>query len=85
MRLFRFPYGSSNADALHLVNQLGYTAVGWTAGTLGWEGTRGGQTRRSVVAHVLAQRNEPAGRKDTSRNDVGEEQDQEDAQEEARE
>jgi peptidoglycan/xylan/chitin deacetylase (PgdA/CDA1 family) len=53
-RLFRFPYGSSDAGTLRRVNELGYTAVGWTVDTLGWEGTSGGQTERSVVARVLA-------------------------------
>jgi peptidoglycan/xylan/chitin deacetylase (PgdA/CDA1 family) len=51
---FRFPYGSSDANTLRRVNDLGYTAVGWTVDTLGWEGTSGGQTERSVVERVLA-------------------------------
>jgi peptidoglycan/xylan/chitin deacetylase (PgdA/CDA1 family) len=55
IRLFRFPYGSSNSETLRLVNQLGYTAVGWTVDTLGWEGTTGGQTLQSVVDHVMSQ------------------------------
>ncbi len=53
-RLFRFPYGSSNANTLRLVNRAGYTAVGWTVDTLGWEGTSGGQSVHSVVSHALA-------------------------------
>jgi peptidoglycan/xylan/chitin deacetylase (PgdA/CDA1 family) len=53
-RLFRFPYGSSNTTTLRLVNRAGYTAVGWTVDTLGWEGTSGGQSVRSVVSHALA-------------------------------
>jgi peptidoglycan/xylan/chitin deacetylase (PgdA/CDA1 family) len=51
--LFRFPYGSSNTDTLALVNRLGYTAVGWTVDTLGWEGTSMGQSLGSVTAHAL--------------------------------
>jgi peptidoglycan/xylan/chitin deacetylase (PgdA/CDA1 family) len=54
-RLFRFPYGSSNSETLGLVNALGYTAVGWTVDTLGWEGTVGGQTVQTVVDHALSQ------------------------------
>jgi peptidoglycan/xylan/chitin deacetylase (PgdA/CDA1 family) len=54
VRFFRFPYGSSNADTLRLVNQAGYAAVGWTVDTLGWEGTSGGQSMQSVVSHALA-------------------------------
>ena len=52
--LFRFPYGSSNASSLALVNRLGYTAVGWTVDTLGWEGTSLGQSVSSVTSHALA-------------------------------
>jgi peptidoglycan/xylan/chitin deacetylase (PgdA/CDA1 family) len=52
--LFRFPYGSSNATTLALANRLGYTAVGWTVDTLGWEGTSMGQSRRSVTSRALA-------------------------------
>jgi peptidoglycan/xylan/chitin deacetylase (PgdA/CDA1 family) len=52
--LFRFPYGSSNASTLAVVNQLGYTAVGWTVDTLGWEGTSQGQSVDSVISHALA-------------------------------
>jgi peptidoglycan/xylan/chitin deacetylase (PgdA/CDA1 family) len=51
--LFRFPYGSSNPATLALVNRLGYTAVGWTVDTLGWEGTSMGQSLASVAAHAL--------------------------------
>jgi peptidoglycan/xylan/chitin deacetylase (PgdA/CDA1 family) len=51
--LFRFPYGSSNTTTLALVNRLGYTAVGWTVDTLGWEGTSMGQSVASVTAHAL--------------------------------
>jgi peptidoglycan/xylan/chitin deacetylase (PgdA/CDA1 family) len=51
--LFRFPYGSSSATTLALVNQLGYTAVGWTVDTLGWEGTSMGQSVGSVTSRAL--------------------------------
>lgn len=54
VRLFRFPYGSSSAGSLALVNQLGYTAVGWTVDTLGWEGTSLGQSVESVFSRALA-------------------------------
>ncbi len=52
--LFRFPYGSSNATTLALANRLGYTAVGWTVDTLGWEGTSLGQSIGSVTSRALA-------------------------------
>jgi peptidoglycan/xylan/chitin deacetylase (PgdA/CDA1 family) len=51
--LFRFPYGSSNASTLAVVNRLGYTAVGWTVDTLGWEGTSLGQSVDSVTSRAL--------------------------------
>jgi peptidoglycan/xylan/chitin deacetylase (PgdA/CDA1 family) len=51
--LFRFPYGSSSASTLRIANHLGYTALGWTVDTLGWEGTSLGQTVHSVVARAL--------------------------------
>ncbi len=54
-RLFRFPYGSSDAATLGVVEGLGYTAVGWTVDSLGWEGTTGGQTAQTVIDHVLAE------------------------------
>ncbi len=52
--LFRFPYGSSSASTLAVVNRLGYTSVGWTIDTLGWEGTSLGQSVQSVIARALA-------------------------------
>jgi peptidoglycan/xylan/chitin deacetylase (PgdA/CDA1 family) len=52
--LFRFPYGSSSASTLAVVNRLGYTAVGWTIDTLGWEGTSLGQSVQSALARALA-------------------------------
>jgi peptidoglycan/xylan/chitin deacetylase (PgdA/CDA1 family) len=51
--LFRFPYGSSDPGTLRIANELGYTAVGWTVDTLGWEGTSGGQTVATVIARAL--------------------------------
>ncbi len=54
IRLFRFPYGSSNGATLGVVNNTGYTAVGWTVDTLGWEGTVMGQSVASVTSRALA-------------------------------
>jgi peptidoglycan/xylan/chitin deacetylase (PgdA/CDA1 family)/N-acetylmuramoyl-L-alanine amidase len=51
--LFRFPYGSSSASTLAIVNRVGYTAIGWTVDTLGWEGTSLGQSVSSVTARAL--------------------------------
>jgi peptidoglycan/xylan/chitin deacetylase (PgdA/CDA1 family) len=51
--LFRFPYGSSDASTLALVNHLGYTALGWTVDTLGWEGTSMGESLASVTSRAL--------------------------------
>jgi peptidoglycan/xylan/chitin deacetylase (PgdA/CDA1 family) len=51
--LFRFPYGSSSASTLAVVNRLGYTAVGWTVDTLGWEGTSMGQSVTSVFSRAV--------------------------------
>jgi peptidoglycan/xylan/chitin deacetylase (PgdA/CDA1 family) len=51
--LFRFPYGSSNVSSLALANRLGYTAVGWTVDTLGWECTSLGQSVESVISRAL--------------------------------
>ena len=53
IRLFRFPYGSSNGSTLAVVNRLGYTAVGWTVDTLGWEGTSMGQSTSSVFSRAI--------------------------------
>jgi peptidoglycan/xylan/chitin deacetylase (PgdA/CDA1 family) len=53
VRLFRFPYGSSDVSTLAVVNRLGYTAVGWTVDTLGWEGTSMGQSADSVFSRVI--------------------------------
>ncbi len=54
IRLFRFPYGSDNAATLGVVNNIDYTAVGWTVDTLGWEGTVMGQSVASVTSRALA-------------------------------
>jgi peptidoglycan/xylan/chitin deacetylase (PgdA/CDA1 family) len=54
VRLFRFPYGSSSPSALRTANALGYTAVGWTVDTLGWEGTSGGQSVATAVDRALS-------------------------------
>jgi peptidoglycan/xylan/chitin deacetylase (PgdA/CDA1 family) len=54
IRLFRFPYGSSNGSTLAVVNRLGYTAVGWTVDTLGWEGTSMGQSANSVFSRAMS-------------------------------
>jgi peptidoglycan/xylan/chitin deacetylase (PgdA/CDA1 family) len=51
---FRFPYGDRNAHTISFVNSLGFAPVGWTVDTLGWKGTSGGSTVRSVVSRVLA-------------------------------
>jgi peptidoglycan/xylan/chitin deacetylase (PgdA/CDA1 family) len=52
--LFRFPYGSSDASRLALVNHLGYTVLGWTVDTLGWEGTSMEQSVATVTSRALA-------------------------------
>jgi peptidoglycan-N-acetylglucosamine deacetylase len=52
--MFRFPYGSSDARTLRLVNDAGYMSVRWTVDTLGWEGRSAGITVDSIVARVVA-------------------------------
>lgn len=52
--LFRFPYGSSNSSTLAVVNRMGYSAIGWTVDTLGWEGTSMGQSVQTATSRVLA-------------------------------
>jgi peptidoglycan/xylan/chitin deacetylase (PgdA/CDA1 family) len=52
-RLFRFPFGSGAPQPLTLANRLGYTAVGWTVDTQGWEGTSKGQTTRKVIQRAV--------------------------------
>jgi peptidoglycan/xylan/chitin deacetylase (PgdA/CDA1 family) len=52
--VFRFPFGDRDARTTSIVNSLGYGSIYWTVDTLGWEGTSGGQTTRTVVNRVLA-------------------------------
>jgi peptidoglycan/xylan/chitin deacetylase (PgdA/CDA1 family) len=35
------------------MRRLGYGSISWTVDTLGWKGTSGGQSTRTVVARVL--------------------------------
>ena len=51
---FRFPYGDRNAHTISVVNGTGFVPVRWTVDTLGWKGTSGGSTVRTVVNRVLA-------------------------------
>jgi peptidoglycan/xylan/chitin deacetylase (PgdA/CDA1 family) len=51
---FRFPYGDRNAHTISVVNATGFVPVRWTVDTLGWKGTSGGITVRTVVNRVLA-------------------------------
>jgi peptidoglycan/xylan/chitin deacetylase (PgdA/CDA1 family) len=51
--LFRFPFGARDARTIGVVNGLGYVGVRWTVDTLGWKGTSGGQSVRSVVDRVV--------------------------------
>jgi peptidoglycan/xylan/chitin deacetylase (PgdA/CDA1 family) len=51
---FRFPFGDRDAHTISVVNSVGYVPVRWTVDTLGWEGTSGGITVRTVVDRVLA-------------------------------
>jgi peptidoglycan/xylan/chitin deacetylase (PgdA/CDA1 family) len=53
-RFFRFPYGARNAHTIGVVNDLCYVPFRWTVDTLGWKGTSGGQTVRTVVQRVMA-------------------------------
>ena len=50
---FRFPFGDYNRHTISVVNSVGFVPVGWTVDTLGWEGTSGGQSVRTVVSRVL--------------------------------
>ena len=52
--LFRFPFGDRDMRTREVVNSLGYISILWTVDTLGWKGTSGGQTAKSVVRRVLA-------------------------------
>jgi peptidoglycan-N-acetylglucosamine deacetylase len=51
---FRFPYGSFHSESVRLANAMGYAAIGWTVDSLGWQGTSGGQSVRSVARRVVA-------------------------------
>jgi peptidoglycan/xylan/chitin deacetylase (PgdA/CDA1 family) len=51
--LFRFPFGARDTRTISLVNGLGYTGVRWTVDALGWKGTSGGQSVRTVVDRVV--------------------------------
>ena len=51
--LFRFPYGSSDARTIGIVNGLGYGGIRWTVDTLGWKGVSGGQSVDTVRSRVL--------------------------------
>ncbi|HEX7992338.1 MAG TPA: polysaccharide deacetylase family protein, partial [Streptosporangiaceae bacterium] len=50
---FRFPYGDRNAHTISVVNGVGFVPVRWTVDTLGWKGTSGGITAKTVVNRVL--------------------------------
>jgi peptidoglycan/xylan/chitin deacetylase (PgdA/CDA1 family) len=50
----RFPFGERDARTIAAVNDLGYVAVRWTVDTLGWKGTSGGISTRTVMDRVLA-------------------------------
>jgi len=50
---FRFPFGEYDAEALRVVHDLGYGAIGWTVDSRGWQGTSAG-TAADVVARVRA-------------------------------
>jgi peptidoglycan/xylan/chitin deacetylase (PgdA/CDA1 family) len=51
--VFRFPFGSTSADLVRIVNSEGYVAVRWTVDTLGWKGTSGGQSVETVTTRVI--------------------------------
>jgi peptidoglycan/xylan/chitin deacetylase (PgdA/CDA1 family) len=50
---FRFPFGARDARTMRVARCLQYGSVRWTVDTLGWKGTSGGQSVRSVVRRVL--------------------------------
>ena len=52
--LFRFPFGERDTRTIAAVNALGYLPVRWSVDTLGWKGTSGGITARTVADRVLA-------------------------------
>jgi peptidoglycan/xylan/chitin deacetylase (PgdA/CDA1 family) len=53
-RFFRFPFGARTGHEIAVVNQLCYVPFRWTVDTLGWKGTKGGQSVESVIARVMA-------------------------------
>lgn len=53
-RFFRFPYGARTAHEIGVVNELCYVPFRWTVDTLGWKGTSGGQSVKTVIARVMA-------------------------------
>lgn len=53
---FRFPFGDYDTRTLRLVNDLGYSAYGWSVDTLGWKGRDAGISVAQVAARVAAAR-----------------------------
>lgn len=51
---FRFPFGASSASTIANANAQGFSAIGWTVDTLGWQGTSGGRSVASVVNRVVS-------------------------------
>ena len=52
--LFRFPYGDRDWRTIAEVNRLCYGSINWTVDTLGWKGTKGGQSVNTIRSRVLA-------------------------------
>ena len=52
-RFFRFPLGARDQHTIEVVESLCYVPFRWTVDTLGWQGTSGGMTVRTVVLRVL--------------------------------
>lgn len=50
---FRFPFGARDAQTLALVNDECYVSFRWTVDSLGWQGTSGGQSVKSVRDRVV--------------------------------
>jgi peptidoglycan/xylan/chitin deacetylase (PgdA/CDA1 family) len=50
--LFRFPYGDRSANAIRVVNGMGYTSVRWSLDTWGWMGPAEGQSQATVLHRV---------------------------------
>lgn len=49
----RFPYGEYDDRILGITAASRWVAIGWTVDTLGWKGTKGGQSVDTVVQRVL--------------------------------